>query len=42
MLVRLQGLFPCGEGAGYAGGIVSAGIDGERCAEMAVDYLRQL
>ena len=32
--VRLQGLFPCGEGAGYAGGIVSAGIDGERCADM--------
>lgn len=33
--VRLKGLFPCGEGAGYAGGIVSAGIDGERCAEAA-------
>ncbi len=31
--IRLKGLFPCGEGAGYAGGIVSAGIDGERCAE---------
>lgn len=31
--VRLKGLFPCGEGAGYAGGIVSAAIDGERCAE---------
>lgn len=29
----LKGLFPCGEGAGYAGGIVSAAIDGERCAE---------
>lgn len=29
----LRGLFPCGEGAGYAGGIVSAAIDGERCAE---------
>ena len=37
--VRIQGLFPCGEGAGYAGGIVSAGIDGERCAEMAAAYL---
>ena len=36
--VRLQGLFPCGEGAGYAGGIVSAGIDGERCAESAACY----
>ena len=39
MHVRIQGLFPCGEGAGYAGGIVSAGVDGERCAEMCVDYL---
>ena len=37
--VRIQGLFPCGEGAGYAGGIVSAGVDGERCAERAADYL---
>ena len=37
--VRLEGLFPCGEGAGYAGGIVSAGMDGERCAEMAMAYL---
>ena len=37
--VRLRGLFPCGEGAGYAGGIVSAGVDGERCAEMAAAYL---
>lgn len=37
--VRLQGLFPCGEGAGYAGGIVSAGVDGERCAEMAGEWL---
>ena len=39
MHVRLQGLFPCGEGAGYAGGIVSAGVDGERCAEMCAAYL---
>ena len=31
--VRVEGLYPCGEGAGYAGGIVSAAIDGERCAE---------
>lgn len=36
--VTVKGLFPCGEGAGYAGGIVSAGIDGERCAEMAAIY----
>jgi len=31
--VRFHGLFPCGEGAGYAGGIVSAAIDGQRCAD---------
>ena len=31
--ISLRGLYPCGEGAGYAGGIVSAAIDGERCAE---------
>lgn len=31
--VALEGLYPCGEGAGYAGGIVSSAIDGERCAE---------
>ena len=40
--VRIQGLFPCGEGAGYAGGIVSAGVDGERCAEMCAQYMEQL
>lgn len=39
--VNMKGLFPCGEGAGYAGGIVSAGIDGERCAEMTAAYLKQ-
>lgn len=32
---EIAGLFPCGEGGGYAGGIVSAALDGERCAEMA-------
>ena len=37
--VRIAGLFPCGEGAGYAGGIVSAGVDGERCAEAVAAYL---
>lgn len=37
--VAVSGLFPCGEGAGYAGGIVSAGIDGERCAEAVAGYL---
>lgn len=40
--VRIEGLFPCGEGAGYAGGIVSAGVDGERCAEMCAEYLSRL
>lgn len=39
--VTIRGLFPCGEGAGYAGGIVSAAIDGERCAEAAASYLNQ-
>ncbi|MEY4594577.1 MAG: hypothetical protein RIQ47_987 [Bacteroidota bacterium] len=37
--LQIKGLFPCGEGAGYAGGIVSAAIDGERCAEAAVAAL---
>ena len=37
--LTMEGLFPCGEGAGYAGGIVSAGIDGERCAEAVAHYL---
>lgn len=36
---RVQGLFPAGEGAGYAGGIVSAAIDGERCADRAADWI---
>ncbi len=40
--IRIQGLFPCGEGAGYAGGIVSAGVDGERCAEAAAQYIMSL
>ena len=37
--VTIEGLFPCGEGAGYAGGIVSAAVDGERCAISAKEYL---
>jgi len=37
--IRIRGLFPCGEGAGYAGGIVSAGVDGERCADAAKAYM---
>ncbi len=39
MHIQVQGLFPCGEGAGYAGGIVSAAIDGERCADMCALYM---
>ena len=38
--VTVEGLFPCGEGAGYAGGIVSAGVDGERCAEAVATFMR--
>lgn len=38
--VRLLGLYPCGEGAGYAGGIVSAAIDGQRCARALAASLR--
>jgi uncharacterized FAD-dependent dehydrogenase len=36
---QIKRLFPCGEGAGYAGGIVSAAMDGERCAMAAVAQL---
>jgi uncharacterized FAD-dependent dehydrogenase len=39
---QIKGLYPCGEGAGYAGGIISAAIDGEKCAEqiaLAVNHL---
>jgi uncharacterized FAD-dependent dehydrogenase len=35
--VSVKGLFPCGEGAGYAGGIVSAAVDGMKCAEAVID-----
>jgi uncharacterized protein len=37
--IHVKRLFPCGEGAGYAGGIVSAAMDGERCAEAAVKII---
>lgn len=40
--ITVSGLFPCGEGAGYAGGIVSAGIDGEHCAEAAAAYIKAI
>jgi uncharacterized FAD-dependent dehydrogenase len=33
---QIEGLFPCGEGGGYAGGIISAAMDGERCAEAVI------
>ena len=38
--VHLAGLFPCGEGAGYAGGIVSCAVDGQRAAEAVMRYLK--
>ena len=38
--INIKGLFPCGEGGGYAGGIVSAAMDGERCAEAAINTLK--
>ena len=37
--VQIEGLFPCGEGAGYAGGIASSAIDGEKCAEKAWEFI---
>ena len=36
---EIAGLFPCGEGAGYAGGITSASVDGIRCAEMIIEEM---
>ncbi|WP_026464560.1 NAD(P)/FAD-dependent oxidoreductase [Adhaeribacter aquaticus] len=39
--VQIKKLYPCGEGAGYAGGIVSAAMDGERCAEMIFAQVRK-
>jgi hypothetical protein len=35
--IHIQGLYPCGEGAGYAGGIISSAIDGENCAEKIIN-----
>jgi uncharacterized protein len=37
----VKGLYPCGEGAGYAGGIISAAIDGERCAEKCAEFIER-
>jgi hypothetical protein len=42
MHIDIEGLFPCGEGAGYAGGIVSAAIDGERAADACVRFITPL
>ena len=39
MQSNLNGIFPCGEGAGYAGGIISAALDGERIAEAVKNYI---
>ncbi|MCX7797921.1 MAG: FAD-binding protein [Melioribacter sp.] len=41
MHIEIEGLFPCGEGAGYAGGIVSSAIDGEKVAESVTVYLNR-
>ena len=38
--VSLTGLYPCGEGAGYAGGITSAAVDGIRCAEQVIQSMQ--
>ena len=34
--IAVKGLYPCGEGAGYAGGIISAAVDGIKCAETII------
>ncbi len=39
--LQIKGLYPCGEGAGYAGGIISAAIDGEKCALKIAESLHQ-
>jgi uncharacterized FAD-dependent dehydrogenase len=38
--LQIKGLYPCGEGAGYAGGIISAAIDGEKCALKIAEILK--
>lgn len=40
--IKIKGLFPCGEGAGYAGGIASSAIDGEKCADAVAQMLSDL
>ena len=39
---NIEGIMPCGEGAGYAGGIMSAAVDGVKCAEFVIDYFQNL
>jgi uncharacterized FAD-dependent dehydrogenase len=39
--IHIKGLFPCGEGSGYSGGIVSSAVDGERAAEKCLQYLQR-
>lgn len=39
--IQIEDLFPCGEGAGYSGGIVSSAVDGERLAEKVAEYLKK-
>ena len=38
---NIEGLIPCGEGAGYAGGIMSAAVDGVKCAELVIDFFQK-
>ena len=38
---NIEGLMPCGEGAGYAGGIMSAAVDGVKCAELVIDFFQK-
>jgi len=40
--VNVGGLYPCGEGAGYAGGIMSAAVDGMKCAEAIIEAENKL
>ena len=42
MFSNIRGLIPCGEGAGYAGGIMSAAVDGVKCAEYVIKYYKNL
>ncbi len=41
LMAKVKGIYPCGEGAGYAGGIVSSAIDGIRCAEKIIEGIEK-